>query len=44
MLFAALINIISIICFTHLAIHFDKWWISLFASLFMFSLRNKDKD
>jgi predicted secreted protein len=41
MLFAALINITSIICFTYLAVYFDKWWIALFASLFMFSTRRR---
>ena len=34
---AAIINITAIICFTVLAIHFDKWWIVLFSGLFMFS-------
>ena len=36
---ALLINIISIICFTVLAIHFEKWWIVLFAYFFIFSVR-----
>ena len=34
---AAIINITAIICFTVLAIHFEKWWIVLFSALFMFS-------
>lgn len=34
---AAMINITAIICFTVLAIYFDKWWIVLFSALFMFN-------
>lgn len=31
-----LLNIISMICWTFLAVRFDMWWIALFALLFMF--------
>ena len=44
---AAIINITAIICFTVLAIHFDKWWIVLFSAFFMFSQtshRDDDKN
>ena len=33
---AAIINIVSIICFTVLAIYFHHWWIVLFSSFFLF--------
>ena len=36
-------NIISLICFTILAIFFIKWWIMLFAILFI-SYIGKDKE
>ena len=32
-------NSVVVSCQTALAIHFDKWWISLFASLFVSSLK-----
>lgn len=32
-----LINITSLVCFTLLAIHFEHWWIVLFAYFFMFN-------
>lgn len=34
----AIKNSISIICFTVLAITFNKWWIALFAALFLSTL------
>lgn len=34
-------NSICIICWTALAIVFDKWWIALFALLFMSSVKTK---
>lgn len=37
-------NCVSIVCFTVLAIHFDKWWIALFALLFMMTVENKKDD
>ena len=44
----ALKNSISIVCWTILAIYFNKWWIALFAALFLSSLstenRKDDKD
>ena len=35
MIMATIIDIVAIMCFSALAIHFDHWWISLFALLFM---------
>ena len=35
----AIKNIIDIACWTALAIHFNKWWIALFAVLFVSSLK-----
>ena len=41
-------NSIAIVCWTILAIYFNKWWIALFAALFLSSLstenRKDDKD
>lgn len=37
-------NIIVIICFTILAIVFDKWWIVLFSALFYTSITSKEDD
>ena len=37
----AIMNIISVICFTVLAVVFHKWWIALFAILFMSSATTK---
>ena len=34
-------NSIMMICFTVLAIVFNKWWISLFAALFLSNLKIK---
>ena len=42
-LIAVLVNIVSIICFTILAIHFEKWWIVLFAYFFIFSVRVREE-
>lgn len=39
-----LMNTVPIVCFTHLAIHFDKWWIVLFALLFSVSYKSKKED
>lgn len=36
MVFWMLVNIANIVCFTSLAIYFNKWWIVLFALLFRF--------
>jgi hypothetical protein len=41
---AMLINIVAIMCFSALAIHFDRWWISLFALLFMASIKYKNEE
>ena len=38
----ALKNSISIICWTILAIYFNKWWIALFAALFLSSISTKN--
>ena len=40
----AIINVIIMVCWTALAIHFDKWWIALFAALCFSSLRTECKD
>ena len=39
-------NIVPMICFTILAIAFNKWWLSLFSALFWssFKLTSKDSD
>lgn len=37
-------NIITLICFTVLAISFGKWWIVLFALLFMSYIGKSDKE
>lgn len=36
MVFWMFVNIANIVCFTSLAIYFNKWWIVLFALLFKF--------
>ena len=36
-------NVISLICFTILAIVFNKWWIVLFTILFWISVEEKEK-
>ena len=38
----AVINVIVMVCWTALAIHFGKWWIALFAALCFSSLRTMD--
>ena len=40
---AFIINTVALICFTILAIVFHKWWIVLFALLFMSSIETKHK-
>lgn len=35
-LFLTILNVSALVCFTVLAVHFDKWWIVMFALLFMF--------
>lgn len=37
-------NSICVICWTVLAIHFDKWWIALFSVLFLSSLKYQKED
>lgn len=34
-------NSVVVICFTLLAIHFDKWWIALLALLFLTTIDSK---
>ena len=36
-------NIISLICFTVLAVVFEKWWIVLFSALFQTYFKKKNK-
>lgn len=36
-----ILNAIVLICFTILAVHFEHWWIFLFALLFLFSEKGK---
>ena len=40
----AVANIVSVACFTTLAIHFEKWWIVLFALLFLVSVKSDDEE
>lgn len=40
-LYLLLKNVASIACFTVLAIHFEKWWIALFALLFCSYIESK---
>lgn len=37
-------NVITIICFTYLAIIFNHWWIILFSALFMTSITTNKGD
>ena len=37
-------NAVAMVCFTVLAIVFNKWWISLFSTLFWSSLKLKSGD
>lgn len=39
-----IINVIVMLCWTALAIHFDKWWIALFAALCFSSLKTEKTD
>ena len=34
-------NIVVLVCFTFLAVHFDTWWIVLFAAFFTSSLQTE---
>ena len=36
----AICNAASVACFTALAIHFEKWWIVLFAYFFVFTYKS----
>lgn len=36
-------NIVVVVCWFLLALHFGKWWIALFAALFTNSLRMEGK-
>ena len=38
----ALKNSVTIACWTILAIYFNKWWIALFAALFLSSISTKN--
>ena len=38
---AAIKNIIVMICWTALAIYFDKWWIALFAPLCLSEIKTR---
>ena len=38
----ALKNSVAIACWTILAIYFNKWWIALFAALFLSSVSTKN--
>lgn len=37
-------NSVAIICWTLLAWHFEKWWIALFAAMFLSSVEWREKD
>lgn len=37
-------NTVPMVCFTVLAIAFNKWWISLFSALFWSSLQFESKE
>ena len=39
----ALKNSVTIACWTILAIYFNKWWIALFAVLFLSSISTKNE-
>lgn len=39
-----LMNTVPIVCLTLLAVHFDKWWLVLFALLFSFSYKPNQKE
>ena len=38
-----MLNTVPVICLTVLAVHFETWWIVLFALLFGFTYRETDK-
>lgn len=40
----ALCNGTIIACFTALSIYFNKWWIVLFAVLFVYGIKSKETD
>ena len=44
LIYAVLIEITLIVCFTVLAIHFNKWWIVLFIALFTPHIKFDKKD
>lgn len=39
----AICNVAAVACFTTLAVHFEKWWIALFAIFFVFNYSNKER-
>lgn len=39
-----IINCVTIVCFTILAVIFDHWWIILFALLFLFTIERKESE
>jgi predicted secreted protein len=45
MWFAVLVtNTVPVVCLTLLAVHFEKWWIVLFALLFGVSYKSTSKE
>ncbi|MBO5917860.1 MAG: hypothetical protein J6Q14_03735 [Oscillospiraceae bacterium] len=40
----AVTNIAIIVCFTALAMFFGKWWIVLFAALFTYGWKSREKE
>ena len=41
---SAIRNSVALICWVLLAIHFDHWWVALFACLFMTSIEHECSD
>ena len=41
-LFLTIFNVSVLVCFTVLAVHFDKWWIVIFAYLLFMFEKTKD--
>jgi len=39
-----LMNTVPVVCLTWLAVHFEKWWIVLFALLFTVSYKSSKKE
>ena len=39
-----LMNAVPVACFTILSIHFEKWWIALFALLFMVCYKSNETE